>query len=301
MEQRGADVTSSLRAVAALALLALIWGYNWVVMKIALVDMGPFQFVAARNLFGAACLFLLLVALRRPLRVPHWRLLALMGLLQTTGFTGLITLALVSGGAGKTAALSYTMPFWVMVFAWPLLGERLRGWQWPSAAATLAGMFFILDPQHLGGGASSMVMAVCAGVCWALAVIVTKRLQARAPDIDLLSMAAWQMLFGSLPLVVLALCWPAPPINWTSSLIGTLLYNIVLGNAVAWMLWLYALRRLSAGTTSMVSLLTPVVGALSAAWQLGERPEPGELTGMLLIGVGLLLLSVEGVRRSRRR
>ncbi len=109
------------------------------------------------------------------------------------------------------------------------------------------------------------------------------------------------MLFGSLPLVLLALCWPAPPINWTSSLIGSLLYNIVLGNAVAWILWLYALRRLSAGTTGMVSLLTPVVGALSAAWQLGERPEPGELTGMLLIGMGLLLLSVEGLHRSRRR
>ena len=41
----------------------------WVVMKIALVDMGPFQFVAARNLFGAACLFLLLFALQRVITI----------------------------------------------------------------------------------------------------------------------------------------------------------------------------------------------------------------------------------------
>jgi drug/metabolite transporter (DMT)-like permease len=195
--------------------------------------------------------------------------------------------------------LTYTMPFWVMVFAWPLLGERLHGWQWPSAGATLAGLLFILDPAHLGGDLTSMALATCAGALWALAVIVAKRLQIRAPDIDLLSMTAWQMLFGSLPLVAFALFWPGREANWTPSLIGALGFNIVLANALAWLLWLYALRRLSAGTTSMVSLLTPVIGVLAAALQLGERPLANELAGMLLIGVGLLLLSVEGLRRRR--
>ena len=144
-----------------------------------------------------------------------------------------------------------------------------------------------------------MALATCAGALWALAVIVAKRLQIRAPDIDLLSMTAWQMLFGSLPLVAFALFWPSREANWTPSLIGALGFNIVLANALAWLLWLYALRRLSAGTTSMVSLLTPVIGVLAAALQLGERPLANELTGMLLIGVGLLLLSVEGLRRRR--
>ncbi|MBP6095569.1 MAG: EamA family transporter [Methyloversatilis sp.] len=294
-------MTSSTRALIALMGLALIWGYNWVVMKIALVDMGAFQFGALRTLIGGMLLFGLAFALRRPVRIREMGSVALMGLLQTTGFTGLIILALVSGGAGKSAVLAYTMPFWVMLLAWPLLGDRLRGWQWPSAAATLAGLLCILDPLHLAGDLLSTVLATLAGVCWALAVIVAKRLQARAPDIDVLAIAAWQSLIGSVPLVVLALWWPAPPINWTASLVAALLYNIVPGTVVAWLLWLYALRRLSAGTTSMVSLITPVIGVLSAAWQLGERPAPGELAGMLLIGFGLALLSLEALRRSRRQ
>ena len=289
----------SLRAVAALLLLAVIWGYNWVVMKIGLIDMDAFQFGAWRTFGGALSLFALMAVLRRPFRPQHLPWVATMGVLQTTGFTGLIILALVSGGAGKTAVLTYTMPFWVMVFAWPLLGERLHGWQWPSAVATLAGLLFILDPAHLGGDLTSMALATSAGALWALAVIVAKRLQIRAPDIDLLSMTAWQMLFGSLPLIAFALFWPGREANWTPSLIGALGFNIVLANALAWLLWLYALRRLSAGTTSMVSLLTPVIGVLAAALQLGERPMANELTGMLLIGVGLLLLSVEGLRRRR--
>jgi drug/metabolite transporter (DMT)-like permease len=187
-------------------------------MKIALVDMGAFQFGALRTLIGGMLLFGLAFALRRPVRIREMGSVALMGLLQTTGFTGLIILALVSGGAGKSAVLAYTMPFWVMLLAWPLLGDRLHGWQWPSAAATLAGLLCILDPLHLAGDLLSTVLATLAGVCWALAVIVAKRLQARAPDLDVLAIAAWQSLIGSVPLVVLALWWPAPPINWTPSL-----------------------------------------------------------------------------------
>lgn len=291
----------SLRAVAALGLLAVIWGYNWVVMKVGLADMDALQFGAWRTLGGALSLFALMAVLRRPFRPSHLPTVALMGVLQTCGFTGLIIIALVTGGAGKTAVLTYTMPFWVMMFAWPLLGERLHGWQWPSAAATLAGLLFILDPAHLGGDLFSMTLATLAGALWALAVIVAKRLQTRAPDIDLLSMTAWQMLIGSLPLVAFALFWPARPANWSPSLIAALGFNIVLANALAWLLWLYALRRLSAGTTSMVSLLTPVIGVVAAALQLGERPGANELTGMLLIGAGLVLLSLEGVRRRRQK
>ncbi|MBU0604207.1 MAG: DMT family transporter [Gammaproteobacteria bacterium] len=289
----------TLRALAALVLLSAIWGYNWVVMKVALNDMGAFQFGAWRTFGGALCVFALMVVLRRPLKLAQLPSIALMGLLQTTGFTGLIILALVTGGAGKTAVLTYTMPFWVMVFAWPMLGERLHGWQWPSAAATLAGLLLILDPLHLGGDLSSMMLATLAGACWALAVMIAKRLQVRAPALDLLSMTAWQMFFGSLPLVAMAFVWPAPPVNWSASLGGALLFNIVLANALAWLLWLYALRRLSAGTSSMVSLLTPVIGVLAAAWQLGERPDGNEVLGMLLIGAGLLLLSAEALRRRR--
>lgn len=285
------------RALAALALLAVIWGYNWVVMKIALRDMHAVQFGAWRTFGGALCLFALMAVLRRPLRPrkPIW-LLAL-GLLQTAGFTGLIIIALVSGGAGKTAVLTYTMPFWVMVFAWPMLGETLRGWQWPSVLATLCGLLLILDPLHLGGDLWSMMLATLAGAFWALSVILVKKLQARAPDIDLLSMTAWQMLFGSLPLLACALLWPAQPVRWTPTLLGAIGFNILLANALAWLLWLYALRRLSAGTTSMVSLLTPVIGVVAAAMHLAERPSVLEMAGMLLIGLGLCMLPLEARRR----
>ena len=51
-------------------------------------------------------------------------------MLQTAGFLGLMTWALQGEGAGKTAILTYTMPFWLLLMAWVFLGERLKGFQW---------------------------------------------------------------------------------------------------------------------------------------------------------------------------
>ena len=287
----------SVRAFIALFILSLLWGYNWVVMKYALAYAGPFQFGALRTFGGALCLMLLLLALRKPLRPRELPTLILLGILQTSGFTGPIIWALVEGGAGKTAVLTYTMPFWVMVLAWPLLGEKIRGGQWWAVLFSVLGLLFILDPLHLGTGLFSMMLALLGGVCWALAVIVAKKLHQRAPDLDLLSLTAWQMLFGSLPLVAVALLVPAQPIDWTPQFIGAVLFNAVLCNALAWLLWLYALQRLAAGIASMTSMLAPVIGVLAAWLQLGEQPEPYETIGMLLIGVALVIISVRTMRK----
>ena len=115
------------RSLAAFAALALIWGYNWVVMKIALVYTGPIHFAYLRVGLGGLLLFALLVALRAPLAPRHVGKTALVGLCQTTGFVGLISLALVYGETGRSAVLAYTMPFWVIALGWPFLRERLHG------------------------------------------------------------------------------------------------------------------------------------------------------------------------------
>lgn len=292
--------SASARAIAALLLLSVIWGYNWIVMKVAMPFIGPFQFGAIRTFFAALLLFAALVIMKRSLRPDHLLQTTLIGVLQTTGFTGLIIWALVEGGAGKTAVLTFTMPFWVMLLAWPLLGEKIRGMQWPAAALAVSGLLLILEPWNFQGSLLSNALAVLAGVSWALAVILAKQLHHRAPSMDLLSFTAWQMLIGSLPLVALAWIIPAPPIDWSPTLVSSVLFNVVLANGLGWLLWLYALRGLPAGVASMNSLLIPIIAVLSAALQLGELPSPSEAAGMLLIGSALLLLTILGVRKHEK-
>ncbi len=287
----------TIRAFAALMVLSVIWGYNWVVMKSALQYAGVFQFIAMRISIGAICLFLINLALRKPIRIKYIGTLMLLGLLQSSGFTGLLMWALVEGGAGKTSVLTYTMPFWVMVLAWPLLGEKISGLQWPAAILSAMGVLFILDPLHLGTDGFSMMLAVLSGVSWALSVIVAKKLHQRAPDLDLLTLTAWQMLFGAIPIVIAAMLIPAPSIQWTPYFIGAVIFNAVFCNALAWLLWLYALQQLSAGIASMATLLAPVIAVVAAWVQLNEVPNTTELIGMVLILMSLMIISIVSIRK----
>jgi len=284
--------------VVALATLALIWGYNWVVMKLGLEYAPPFVFVTLRNGLAAAVLFVVLVVLRRPLRPPRpYGLVALLGLLQTTGFLGFTFWALETGGAGKTAVLAYTMPFWILLMAWPILGERLAGLQWVSVGLAATGLVLVLSPWVLDGITSS-VLAVAAGFSWGASAIVAKRIHGRA-RVDLLSLTTWQMLIGTVPLGLISLTELGEPIVWAPDFIWALAFNVILANSIAWILWLWILRVLPAGIAGLGTLAVPVFGLLSAMLQLGERPTICEAVGMGLIVVALALLSVATIRLGR--
>jgi drug/metabolite transporter (DMT)-like permease len=281
-----------IKALAALFILTLIWGYNWVVMKLAVQYASPFQFAALRTFLGAMMLFLIIVITKRPLALKEVPTMLALGLLQTCGFTGLLIWALVEGGAGKTAVLTYTMPFWVMLFAWPMLGEKVQGWQWLAVVFALLGMLLIFDPLHIKSDGFSMFLALCSGISWAISAIVSKKLHRRAPHLDLLNLTAWPTLLGSIPIIIVAFIVPAPSIQWTQTFIYTVLFSVFLSGSLAWVLWLYALQRLPAGVASMASMLAPVIG-VGAAWlQLGERPSNIELMGMLLIALALIIISL---------
>lgn len=287
----------SIRGVFVFILLCLIWGYNWVVMKQAVPATGPVQFAMIRTAVGALVLFVFAALLRKPICPQAIPWMVLLGLTQTTGFTSFSVLALLQGGAGKTSVLTFIMPFWVMMLSWPILGERVRGWQWLPVLCAMLGLVCILDPFHLHANLLSMLFAVFGGISWACSVIVAKQIQKRHVGLDLLSVTAWQMLFGAIPILVLGLFFPAQPIHWTLNYAAQMIFSVVFANALGWLMWLYVLQKVSANLASMSMLIVPVVAMLSAWIQLGERPVGQEMTGMVLILFSLVMVSVMKVAK----
>jgi drug/metabolite transporter (DMT)-like permease len=293
------DATERRRAAIVMAILALVWGYAWVIAKIGLSLAGPFTFAALRTVCGVIALgaFLLIKQGHLSRRPPPGAILV--GLIQTGAFLMLNTWALSGGEPGKTSILTFTMPFWVLLFAWPALSERVAGLQWIAIVFAVAGLVLIMEPWLMHAGILPKVLAVMAGMAWAIGVVLTKRLQRHAP-VDAFDFTFWQMVFGLAPMVVVALIVPEPIPPFSTLLAVTVVLSGVLATAGGWLMWQYVLNRLPAGTTSLASLAVPVVATISSAIQLGERLRAAELFGAALIAVALALVSLQAVRSHTR-
>ena len=280
--------------IAALVAMVLIWGYSWVVMKIALRHAHPFDFAALRVAIGCVLLFAIVKLQGRSLRLPRYRMAILLGLLQVALFVALSHFALLSAGPGKTSVLVFTMPFWMIVFAHFIIQERMRGAQWLAVALAFAGLVLIVAPWQLTSLTGSL-LAVAAGAVWAITSVLSKKWPTAAEDPLLFT--AWQLFFGLVALAVLAWLFAGDqPVQWTGEFIWALAFSAILATAGGWWLWTYVLAHSPAGITGLNSLGIPVIAVIGSAIQLGERPPALELTGMLMIGVALALLAVLGLR-----
>ena len=283
----------------ALVVLSLTWGYTWVLAKQGLQYAPPFAFAAERCVGGALSLLIVLKLIGKPLKlVAPFQTLGV-GLTQVAGFMIFQTWALVEGGPGKTAVLIFTMPIWTLLLAWPLLGERVRGKQWLAAGSTLTGLLMIIEPWDMHASLFSKFLGLMAALCWASGTILIKRLRATTP-VDLLTLTAWQMVLGAVPLVVLSLFVAEPATQWTPHYVGILGFMSVASTAMCWWLWIYILDRVPAWEASLSVLGTPVVAILSSRLTFGEEFKVTEVAGIVLIGSGLVLLSLLSWAASRR-
>ena len=289
MDVRSARPSGSV--YAALVVLALIWGYTWVAIKVATADANPYAVAAIRLAVATVVLFAVLAGMRRSLRPTPFVPTLVLGLLQTTGWAIFQTFAVSAGGAGKSAVLGYTMPFWTALLAWPFLGERISGVRWLALALAAAGLALVVSPLDAHSWLGD-AFAVVAGISWGASAVWAKRLRARY-DVELLSLTMWQMLWGTIPLVALMIAFPGP-IRWSGPFVAAMAFMSLGGGALGWFLWMFILSRLPAGVAGIASLATPVVGVLAAAIQLREIPSAGELAGMALIVVALVVNAIPG-------
>lgn len=283
----------------ALILLSVTWGYTWVLAKEALSYAPPFAFVAERCAGGALALFMIARLLGKPLKLVAPVATIAIGLTQVTGFMAFQTWALVEGGPGKTAVLIFTMPIWTLLIAWPVLRERIRGAQWLAASSTLTGLVLIIEPWNMHTSLLSKILGLAAALCWAIGTVLVKRLRARE-QVDLLSLTTWQMLIGSVPLMLLALFVPEHATNWSITYVEILVFMAVVSTALCWWLWITILDRVPAWEASLSVLGTPVVAIISSRLILKEEFSLSELSGIVLIASGLALLSLIGWAASRR-
>jgi drug/metabolite transporter (DMT)-like permease len=227
----------------------------------------------------------------RSLKLPPLKLTLGVAVFQTVGMQSLCQLALMSGGAGKVVLLAYTMPFWVIGFAWVLLGDKPSNRHFIGFASAAVGLLCVIAPWKGLGSLSGSLLALAGGMCWGFGVVLSKMLfQRYSPDV--LAMTTWQMLLGALLTLPLSLFIPQPSIRWEPAFIYSMIYTGVVASALGWWLWMTVVRRVSAAVVGMSSLGVPVLTVFFAWLLLGEKPGWSEYLGIIFILGGLAVVNL---------
>lgn len=278
---------------ADLLLLGAIWGASFLFMRVAAPDFGPWPLVFVR-VAGAAAVLLPLLAWRGqwPALRAHWRVIALVGLLNSALPFALFVVAALAINAGLSAILNATTPMWAALVAWLWLNDRPPLQRALGLALGFAGVLALAaDKASLQSGAHGVSPAVAVAAClgaamlYGLAANVARRHLAGVPS---LAVAAGSQCAAAAVVAMPALwAWPATPPSAASWAAAALLS--VLCTGVAYVLYFRLLARLGAAGAASVTFLVPLFAVAWGALFLGEMPTPAMLAcgALILLGTGL--------------
>jgi drug/metabolite transporter (DMT)-like permease len=285
----------------------LIWGVNFTAVKLALNSMAPLAFNAVRFSLATIVTFAVLALQPRMPGASSWTRvrprdagrLVVLGLLGHGIYQVLFGYGMARTAPGNASLIMATAPIWIAVIGYLLAIERVNRVMAAGIALSFAGIALVVS----SGGQVSLASTNVAGdamilgcaILWAIYTVASKPLLARLTPLEL---AAWTMLAGTIPLVLISIPqlfaqdWTAvPPLAW-----GALVYSAVLSVAVGYLLWYISVQRVGNARTAIYSNLTPVVAILFAWVTLGDRLSPLQLLGGLIVLLGLIV-----TRRGRSR
>lgn len=273
--------------LAFLAVTSIGWGLNFPIMKHLLTEWPPLSSRGLSGIVGAGALALIALLQRQSLAVPRKvRLrLVLVSLLTISSWVAFMGLALVWLDAREAAVLAISVPVWVALLAWPILGERLSLLRAIALLVALGGIFILIGGNSIDAGIGKLpglLMALAGAICVGLGTVLTKHFPL---DMTPLPLAAWQIGIGCVPVAIVGLAIEHPALGALSSVgWASMIYLTLIQFCLCYVCWFAALERLPAATASIGTLLVPVVGVLSAAAMLHE---PFGLREVIALAVAL--------------
>src|SRR5690606_4135636 len=275
------------RHVLLATLVAAMWGFNFVPIKVALDDFPPLLMGALR--FTAAAVPAVFLV-RRPPVPARW--LVLVGVPLGVGQFGLLFLGMYMGmPAGLASVVLQVQAIFTALFAALLLSERLDVRQIAGMVVAFGGVAVIGVAQAEGGSpVAAFLVCLAAAASWGLANVAMRRMNraARGP-VDAFGFMVWMSLVPPIPLYALSLVFEGPGAlpeaarGATAAGLASLAFIAYVATLGGFGAWGWLMRRYEASTVAMYSLLVPPFGLLSAAVLLGERVDATRLVGAVLI------------------
>lgn len=283
---------SAIQILCAVA-VPLLWGYQFVAIKVGVVEFPPLFFLALRFL---AIALLLIPFVKTPTRRQFGPVAAISVFLGGLNF-GLFYVGL-GLGSGSLSAIAYQLatPFTILL-AWPLLAERPSLTTSAGVAIAFVGVVALAAGPGLTANALPLLLVVGAAFAFAMSNVLTKRYG----PFDPLMLMGWSSLL-TVPQVALmslllehgqlASLSTADRHGWLA-----LAYTVFIGGILGFGLWFWLIARCSMGRIAPFGLLLPVFAVMSSVLFLGDQMTPKLIVGGLLAISGVALTQMKSRAR----
>lgn len=279
--------------------VVLIWGLNFIFVKLALGEISPLLLCAIRFLLASVPAIFFL---ERP--KVSFKLVILYGLLTFGLQFGLLFLGMRAGmTTGLTSVLMQVQVFFSIFFAVIFLNEVPNFWQLLGAVISFTGIALV--GEHFDKDSVTLlgfILIIMASASWGLGNLVTKKLS----HVNILALIAWSSFIAFPPLLILSLIFEGGPQNivstyhhltWTGA--GSVLYIVYASTWIGYGAWNWLVHRYPIAMVAPFTLLVPVFAMVFSMLILGEALLPWKLTVACLV-MGGLAINLLGARLSQR-
>ena len=270
----------------ALVGLTLMWGINWPMMKIAVLELPPLY---VRGItMGLAAVWLMLYFRTRGLRLwpatpREWRDIVLLGIPNIFLWHTLSILGVLALPSGRASILGFMFPVWTVALGVLFMGQQLNKRIVIALIAALLGIGLLISHEltALQGKPMGIVWMELGAISWAIGTLWMRRISFTMP---VQSLTVWMMLLSSPVILLLASAtetwptWDISPIAW-----GSLVYAVFVNYGFAQIIWFGMARDLPPATSAMSIMAVPVTGTLFATFMVGEWPHWQDYVAMVCV------------------
>ena len=283
-----------------IAIMVLAWSFNFIVAKRTLEEVPPLTLLFLRVLFSNVILLALYIGKgmykRRPLEEGDWKWFALIGLFGVAGNQTGFTVGLHYTTVAHSSLIISLTPILVLLLATRMKLEIFTPMKVVGMLLSFSGVAVLVSEHGFDMHSASFsgdLITFAGSVCFALYTVYGKKV---ADRYDTLSLNTYTYLFGgsivflftgreAFSLNLMTLSWK----GWLGAL-----YMAAIASVLAYMIFYYALGKISASRLVAFSYLQPVLATLLSVLLLGDK-----VTTHLLVGGALVLVGVALAERGR--
>ena len=284
-----------LQKYAILAFLSFVWGTTWIAIKYSLIGIPPFLGASARFLVALACLLGYAAYKRRSLKISSkdFSMIFISSILLYLLDYGLIYWGEQYINAGATAIFFATFPLFTGVVSNFVF--RSEAFQWQKFLGLVIGFLGIaivfydqlLQTRFEGMVVWASIAVIISALSAAVSLVMVKKYLSHMETVTL---TLHQMIWGVVMLGLIGLLGgELPLIKYHPASIIAVVYMGIVASALAFVLYYYLLKEMSAISVSSIIYITPVVAILIGWVMLNESITPQIITGMLVTFVGIFV------------